>query len=169
MREEHLFRFDNELIKYIKKEILKYVNEGNPNKVLYNYDRMTVEELTQETLLKLHRSTDPEDPVMNKAFVRRCSRFVCIDAYRRRMDVIDRHVVSVDDEQDIEDRLFLDEEEAFRDVNRDLMLENYVGRDKEVLLKLIEGYKNGETLESLGIPRMTYYTLLKKLRENILH
>lgn len=173
MNKEHLFLYNQELIDYIKKEIMKYINIFTQDKVLYNYNRMTVEELTQDTLLKVWKSVG-RDKTINKAFVRSAARHVCIDAWRKKTD-IDLDVLVVDNEEDIDKEtkvynsllMSLDPEDIYRDSERELVLKHFQDKDLKILLKLIEGYNSTETLESIGVSRSNYYHLVKKYKKFI--
>jgi DNA-directed RNA polymerase specialized sigma24 family protein len=116
---------------------------------------MTIEELTQEVYLKLLRTVQ-EEGKMNKSYVRQAVVFVCIDEYRKISDLDNPEPLSPDTP--------IDHEEVFQDVERLMSLDIFEPKELTVMLKLMEGLRNPEVREDLGIPKMTYYTLLKKLK-----
>ena len=93
---------------------------------------------------------------MNKSYVRQAVVFVCIDEYRKISDLDNPEPSSPD--------LTLEHEEVFQDVERLMSLDIFEPKELTVMLKLMEGLRNPEVREDLGIPKMTYYTLLKKLK-----
>lgn len=178
MNEEYLFNFDNDLVEYTQKEIMKYINEYNPERVLYSYNRMTVNELTQEVLLKVFRSNNGK---INKAYIRKAIRCVCIDQYRKTsecdLDVIIKQSLlnsfsneSFDSELAVDELLSeLDYDPLFEIVNLISELKHFDGVEKEIFVKALQGLKGQEIFKDLNIPHRTYYTLLSRLKEkNIL-
>lgn len=168
MNKEYLFNFDNDLVKYVKKEVMKYLNEFNDNRVLYHYDRMTVNELTQEVLLKLFKSNQGK---INKSYIRKNIMSVCIDSYRKNSD-LDLDVIVGSSYRDNDDLtcledLFLsvDDDTLFESIYLESELKHFEGRELQIFLKALEGLKGQEIFQALNIPHRTYYTLLKKLKQ----
>jgi len=164
----YIFKTDQDLINFINKEVKKYVGKYNTNQILYSYNRMTIEELSQEVFLKLLRTVQ-EDGLMNKSYVRRAVMMVCIDEYRRTTDsdqVFDVYSTDSDEGNTYSpaDELLITQEEVYQDVERMLSLDIFEPKELKVMLKLMEGLRNPEVREELGIPKMTYYTLLNKLK-----
>ena len=151
----HKFKDNQELLEFIIVEIKKYVGVLDTTKILYRYNRMTIEELAQEVNMKLLRTVGDH---MNKKYVRQAVVFVCIDFYRLKGD--DCPSAPIDNEDKNTDIL-----EAPEDLmpERLMQMDRFQGRDKEVILLMLEGYRNPEIREILGIPKMTYYTLLKRM------
>ncbi len=166
MNEEHLFNYDNELVSYTRKEIMKYVNEYNPERVLYHYNRMTINELTQEVLLKVFKSNQGK---INKAYVRKAIMCVCIDNYRRTSD-LDLGIVTGNDISDecvqLEDLyLTIDDNTLFESIHLLSELKHFEGKELDIFSLALQGFRGQEIFTKLGIPHRTYYTLLASLRD----
>lgn len=176
MNQEHLFNYDNELVKYTKKEVMNYINRSDESLILYSYNRMTIDEITQEALLKILRFNNGN---INKAYVRKAVRCTCIDLYRKVTD-IDLSVYAKSESQDMDSEsdfndvsvdelliLSIDEEEAFREVTEGRIVDKYEGKAKEVISLLNEGYSNTEVWNMLEIPHRTYYYLLARIKSEL--
>lgn len=142
-----------ETLNYILKETMKYTGCFDTQKVLYSYDRMTVEELAQEVALKVLRA--PEED-LKRTYIRTAVMFVCIDRYRK----ISEYDSSQEEEQ-LEDTS--DDPKVM--VDRLKMLDMFTEQELEVMLMLIEGHSNSKIFEILDIPHRTYYNILNRLRE----
>lgn len=163
---------DLELLETIKKEIKKYTNHWEETKILYRYNKMTIEEIAQEVFIKILRSVGKE---LTKSYIRQAVIFVCIDLYRKRVEVEESRMVYSRDSKYIEDLyddldlkdsiLKIEAEDVYRQAERELQLKQFTPKELKVIQKLMEGCRNPEIRESLGIPKMTYYTLLKKIKE----
>lgn len=155
MKISYRFESPEELLEFIIWEVKKYTGCKDLEKVLFSYNRLTVEELAQEVYVKLLRTVKPEG--FNKSFVRQAVVYVCIDEYRRfRL---------YDTSPDAQENLEVEQDEVFKETERLRHLEIFTGRELQVIELLMLGHKNLEVREILGIPNMTYYSLLKRLRE----
>lgn len=157
---QYRFSFDQELIAFTVLEVMSYTGKYTLDSILYAYNRMTVEELAQEVIVKLHRSVTD---YMNKSYVRNAVRMVCIDEYRRNRDVCPR-VAKTYDGESLEPLEIEATTDSFRDVERDLMMSSFSPKEKKVITQLRRGARNGETLRGLEIPKMSYYNLLNKMK-----
>jgi DNA-directed RNA polymerase specialized sigma24 family protein len=140
-----------EEVKFIQREVMKYTGCYQLNQILYSYDRLTVEELAQDVILRLLRS-----PVetMNKTYIRKAIMFHCIERYRKISDYDEVPLEHLEDPQD-----------AFEFQERLMTLKIFDPRELLIIGKLMEGYKNSEIRKDLGIPKMTYYATLKRIRK----
>lgn len=162
------FKGPEEILEFIQKEVMKYTGCFSLSQVLYSYNRLTVEELAMEVYLKLLRSVN--DKQLNKAYVRQAVVFVCIDEYRRYR-LVDPKPVLYDGEEEGDDsycdrqlNLEADETYNFELTERLMNLKLFEPKELEVVLLLMEGKRNPEIRKELDIPKMTYYTLLSRLR-----
>lgn len=158
------FDFDNNLIIFIKKEVMKYLSIYDNKKVLYAYNRMTVEEIAQEVVLKLYKSVAGDK--VNKTYIRRAISFVCIDLYRKNTDQdpirFQQDLSDPTEDIDItESLLSQSEEETFGDTDIDIIFEQYRGIELKILLLIREGYSNKEIFEKLNMPKVNFYTLMQ--------
>jgi len=170
MNQEHLFNFDNDLVKYTTREVLKYINESNSNKILYHYNRMTANEITQEVLLKVFKSNQGK---VNKAYIRKAIRFVCIDQYRKQRD-LDLNVVVGSDNYDEDEDVTVDKhldndpnepDPLFKLISLTDNLKYLTPVEKEIYLKALGGDKGKDIYEELGIPHRSFYNILNKIKE----
>ena len=144
------FKDDKELLEFIAVEVKKYTGAKERDKILFSYNRMTVDELAQEVFIKLLRTVSSK----NKKYIRQAVIYVCIDFYRLKADI---------DPQGLEDSP--ENLEAPKDLmpERLMQLSRFSGRELEVILRMLDGQRNPEIREAMKIPKMTYYTLLKRL------
>lgn len=153
--QSHIFKSDKELMEFIQKEVMKYVGCYDPTKVLFSYNRLTVEELSQEVMVRLLRSVDQE---FNKKYVRQAVMYVCIDEYRR----FRLHDLPEDLEEPETDG------EEFELVERLMQVDRFTPQELKVIELLMLGHRNPEIREILKIPKMTYYTLLNRIKSKYL-
>lgn len=157
--QSYKFKSDEELHKFIMKSIKAYTGYQD-GQILFRYNRMTVEELAQEVFIKLLRTVGD----MNKKYVRQAVVFVCIDAYRKNTEQC-----PVDPWEDGE--VFNEKEYIVLKAPEDPMperlmqLHKFTERELEVVMLLLEGKRNPEIRNELDIPKMTYYTLLNRIKE----
>lgn len=168
MKTSYIFTDDKELLDFIIWEVKKYTGCTELSKVLFTYNRLTVEELAQEVYVKLLRTVSPMG--FNKSFVRQAVVFVCIDEYRRfRIYDVPRSTTDPEDwEPNAQEALEITEEETYGLTERLMQLDLFTDRELSVVLLLIEGHRNPVIRDTLGIPKMTYYTLLKRIKERLL-
>lgn len=153
MHKSYRFKDDNDLMDFIQKEVRKYTGQySDDNRVLFAYNRLTVEELSQEVALRLLRAVTPDGP--NKTYVRQAVIYVCIDEYRRYR-VYD--LPSNSPEEQLEDDTLVATE-------RVMQLKIFNPKELEVVKLLMEGHRNPQVREILKIPKMTYYTLLARIK-----
>lgn len=162
MNEEYLFNFDNELVNYVNREVKRYINKGIEGNIIYSYNRMTIEEITQECLLKLIRSNNGN---INKAYVRKVIRHTCIDLYRKSRDV-DLDFFVQHPELDTEDLEIssISHDEVFEDVILESELKNYEPLQQDIIILKLQGYSNVEIKDMLGIAHDTFYRYLRKIK-----
>lgn len=171
IHKSHKFKDNEELLQFITREIQKYIGVKDTTKILYRYNRMTIDELAQEVNMKLLRTVGD---VMNKRYVRQSVVFVCIDFYRLKADDCPQGGLEYLDDFDNGNNTSASKRMTYKTTEnleapedntpeRLMQIDRFKGRDLEVILLMLEGYRNPEIREILGIPKMTYYTLLKKL------
>ena len=150
----HEFKDLNEVIKFINAEVKSYLNKYNSQQIVFAYNRMTSEELSQEVIIKLLRSV--EDPVkgINKSYIRRCITFTCIDIYRK---------ISEHDPVERDDPV-ITEEDLFMDVERELQMKVFDKRELSIVKLLLEGSTNPDIREILGISRTVYFKIIKEMK-----
>ena len=160
---KYKFKDELEVLQYVIQEVKRYTGAKSLSQVLYSYNRLTVEELGQEVYVKILRSVQPEG--LSKTYIRQAVIFVCIDEYRRYR-LVDPIETSSDSEESIdrEDLLESPETYGFELTERLMNLEMFEPKELEVILLLIEGKRNPEIREELNIPKMSYYTLLNRLK-----
>lgn len=139
-------------LEFIEREVMKYTGCYVKDRILYGYNRMTVEELVQEVALRLLRAPVEE---MNKSYIRTAIMFTCIDAYRKAVE---------DDSDDLQE--LEDPREDKELVERLKTLEIFSHKELKVILMLMEGYRNPDIQQALGIPKRSYYTLLNRIKKN---
>lgn len=159
--ESHKFKDDLEVLEFIKWEVRKYTGcYKDDNKVLFAYNRLTVEELAQEVYLKLLRSVSPKG--LNKKYVRQAVVFVCIDEYRR-FRVYD-YPEGPEELESPQERLEVEAQEVYGLTERLMQLDIFTEKELSVILLLMEGHRNPAVRKILDIPKMTYYTLLNRIK-----
>lgn len=141
---------NRETLKDIEREVMKFTGCFNKDKVLWAYNRLTVEELTNEVAIKIIRSTNE----VNKSYIRKAVMFTCIDIYRKMSDYDESYSEQCEPEDDggleFQERL--------------MTLKIFEPRELKIVLLMLEGKRNPEIRKELGIPKMTYYSILKRLR-----
>ncbi len=166
MKTSYKFKDDQELLGFILSEVKKYTGCYYEHKVLYSYNRLTVEELAQEVFLKILRSVNSRE--LNKSYVRQAVVFVCIDEYRRYrlndMPTTKQGLGSEEFDVNFQENLETPQAYEFELTERLMNLKMFEAKELEVVMLLIEGKRNPEVRKELNIPKMTYYTLLKRLR-----
>ena len=140
---------DKELLDFILREVKKYTGCSDTTRVLYSYNRLTIEELAQEVYLKILRTVAE----VNKSYVRQTVMFVCIDEYRKWTELDSSY-----SEEETEDS------ETFKETERLMTLGIFEPKELDIVLGLMEGKRNPEIREELGIPKMSYYTMLKRIK-----
>lgn len=146
------FKGPEEILEFIQKEVMKYTGCFVPDRIMYGYNRMTVEEVTHEVYIKILRSVNKD---INKSYVRQAVVFVCLDLYRKQ--------VEDDGPKDPKD-LEISEEEVFDEMERLMQLHKFTPKELRVVELLLEGKRNPEVRKELKIPKMSYYTLLNKIK-----
>lgn len=155
MNTSYKFKDPQELLDFIKKEIRNYIGKYDDNVILYRYNRMTIDELAQEVYIKLLRTAGHE---VNKKYVRQSVIYVCIDYYRLASDQ--------DPVGDLENCKSMVCRDSLKETERLLQLKKFSEKEIKIISLLLEGYRNPEIREILKMPKMTYYTSLKRLRES---
>ena len=79
--------------------------------------------------------------------------FVCIDEYRKWTELDSSY-----SEEETEDS------ETFKETERIMTLGIFEPKELSIILGLMEGKRNPEIREELGIPKMSYYTMLKRIK-----
>jgi DNA-directed RNA polymerase specialized sigma24 family protein len=160
----HKFKDDLEVLEFIKWEVRKYTGcYKDDNKVLFAYNRLTVEELAQEVYVKLLRTVSTKG--LNKKYVRQAVVFTCIDEYRRfRVYDYPGSLEELEEQESPQERIEVSKEDTYGLTERLMQLDIFTDRELEVVLLLMEGHRNPEVRDLLSIPKMTYYTLLKRIR-----
>lgn len=157
----HKFQSEVEFLEFIQLAVQDYVGVQDTQRILYNYDRMTVEELAQEVSLKLLRTVELGE--CNKSYVRQAVMWLCIGRYRKMTDECSESPEELDDLEGIaspQDKLVTQEDVL---PERLMQLDKFTERELKVVMLMLEGKRNPEIRETLGIPKMTYYTLIKNL------
>lgn len=155
MKISYIFEDERELLDFIIWEVKKYTGCNDLSRVLFAYNRLTVEELAQEVYLKLLKTVSSG---MNKSYVRQAVVFVCIDEYRRY------RLYDNPNAQESQDTLESCEAEVYQETERLRHLRIFSERELEVMELLLLGHRNPEVREILKIPKMSYYTLLNRIK-----
>lgn len=161
----HVFQSPVEILQFINREVMKYTGCFDKTRVLYSYNRMTTEELGMEVYLKILKSVQTKG--LNKTYIRQAVMFICIDEYRRKSDHDTSEKFSgtqMNEPLSSNGQGYVSAEETFGLTERLMALKIFEPKERAVVLLLIEGKRNPEVREELGIPKMSYYTLLKRIK-----
>lgn len=146
----HYFEPTSDLLPFVITEIKKYIGKTDSQQVVARYNRMTVEELAQEVIAKIWKTTSEQ---VNKSYVRNTLKTVCIDMYRKHSDK----------DQQINESV-LTQDQVYKETERDLQMRRFHLRDLEIIKYMRQGYKHREIMKLMGLPKMTYYTSLNRLK-----
>lgn len=173
-KRSHIFNDTEELLEFINREVMKYTGCTQSDKILFSYNRMTVEEIAQEVVLKILRSHNDEG--INKSYVRQAVVYVCIDIYRKTSDIcpgisrFSNHLsngvtyTSTAGEGIPLPSQLANEVPEYELIERLLNLKMFEPKELEVIILLMEGKRNPEIRQELNIPKMSYYTLLNRIK-----
>lgn len=148
--QSHVFKDQAELLRFVVKEIRGYTGNYNLTKVMFKYNRLTIEEIAQEVIIRLLRTVGP----VNKKYVRQAVVFTCIDCYRKTTEYCPSDEEKEPELKSPEDPM----------PERLMQLHKFSEKELQVVMMLLEGRRNPEIREILDIPKVSYYTLLNRIK-----
>lgn len=160
------FKDDKEILGFINFEVKKFIGMWSDETTLYNYNRMTISEISQEVYLKIFKSVNKD---INKRYIRTAIMMVCIDLYRKESEVdpIDKLKDSNSDYEDFKEPE-VTEEEIYEEYYIDSEMQLFLDRELKIIELLREGYRHPEIIEITKIPKASYYFIINRLKDKYL-